>query len=132
MGEIGGGLLVLLGVADGDAEDDAARLARKVVRLRIFPDDHRPLNRSLLDVGGDALVVSQFTLLADTRKGRRPSFIRAADPEVAERLYLDFVDRVREHGLTVETGRFAADMQVASTNDGPVTIILTTRPEDLI
>ena len=132
VGEIGRGLLVLLGVAGDDGEEDARTLARKVAVLRIFPDDHRPLNRSLTDVGGEVLAVSQFTLLADTRKGRRPSFVRAADPELAERLYGDFVDALRAEGLPVQTGRFGATMQVASVNDGPVTVLLSTTSEDAI
>ena len=127
VGDIGRGLLVLLGVADGDSDDDAAHLARKIARIRIFPDDDKPMNRSVVDVDGSVLVVSQFTLLADTRKGRRPSFLRAGSPEEADRLYLEFVEQVRHLGLAVETGRFGASMQVESTNDGPVTILLTTR-----
>jgi len=127
---IGRGLLVLLGVARGDESRDAAALAKKVVNLRIFPDDHRPLNRSLLDTGGEVLAVSQFTLLADTSRGRRPSFVRSADPEIAEPLYEEFVAAVAAFGPKVETGRFGASMQVASVNDGPVTVLLSTRAED--
>lgn len=130
--EIGRGLLVLLGVGEGDGPADARTLAAKVVHLRIFPDDHRPLNRSLLDAGGEVLVVSQFTLLADTSRGRRPSFVHAADPELAEPLCREFAAAVAEFGPTVRTGRFGASMQVASVNDGPVTILLTTRTEDSI
>jgi D-tyrosyl-tRNA(Tyr) deacylase len=130
--EIGRGLLVLLGVAEGDGVEEARTLARKVADLRIFPDDHRPLNRSVIDVGGEVLAVSQFTLLADTRKGRRPSFVRAAGPEVAEPLYLEFVEAVRARGLPVQTGRFGATMLVSSVNDGPVTVLVSTSPEDAI
>jgi D-tyrosyl-tRNA(Tyr) deacylase len=132
VGEIGAGLLVLLGVAADDGSAEASALARKVAQLRIFPDDHRPLNRSVEDAGGAILAVSQFTLLADTRKGRRPSFVAAAPPERAEPLYLEFVEALRARGLRVETGRFGATMQVASTNDGPVTVLLSTKSEDAI
>lgn len=127
---IGRGLLVLLGVAEGDESKDAVALAKKVVHLRIFPDDHRPMNRSLLDAGGEVLAVSQFTLLADTSRGRRPSFIRSADPEIAEPLYEEFVAAVAAFGPEVRTGRFGASMQVSSVNDGPVTVLLSTRAED--
>lgn len=129
---IGRGLLVLLGVAEGDLREDATALARKIANLRIFPDDHRPMNRSILDVGGEVLVVSQFTLLADTSRGRRPSFIYSAPPELAEPLCGDLVDALRSHELPVETGRFGASMQVGSVNDGPVTVLLSTRPEDTL
>jgi D-tyrosyl-tRNA(Tyr) deacylase len=132
VGEIGHGLLVLLGVAPDDGDREVELLAKKVAELRIFADDHRPMNRSVTDVEGALLVVSQFTLLADTRKGRRPSFIRAAPPEIAEPRYEEFVDALRARGLPVETGEFGATMQVASTNDGPVTVILTTGREDAI
>jgi len=127
---IGRGLLVLVGVAEGDESSDAAALARKVAHLRIFPDDHRPLNRSLLDTGGEVLAVSQFTLLADTSRGRRPSFVRSAAPEIAEPLYEEFVAALAAFGPTVRKGCFGASMQVASVNDGPVTILLSTRAED--
>jgi D-tyrosyl-tRNA(Tyr) deacylase len=129
---IGAGLLVLLGVAEGDGEEDAAALARKIANLRIFPDDHRPLNRSILDVGGEVLVVSQFTLLADTSRGRRPSFIRSAPPEIAEPLCSVFAAAIEGLGLPVRTGRFGASMRVGSVNDGPVTIVLSTGAEDSI
>lgn len=132
MGRIGPGLLVLLGVAPEDGSAEVEHLARKVAQLRIFKDEHRPMNRSVEDVGGEVLVVSQFTLLADTRKGRRPSFIRAAPPEIAEPRYLEFVEVLRSRGLRVETGEFGATMQVSSTNDGPVTVLLTTGREDTI
>ncbi|MFO7572445.1 MAG: D-aminoacyl-tRNA deacylase [Gaiellaceae bacterium] len=120
----GGGILVLLGVAVEDTEDDAARLAGKLADLRIFEDEQGRLDRSLLDVAGDALVVSQFTLLADTSKGRRPSFGAAARPEVAEPIYGRFCDTLRERGVRVETGVFGARMDVALVNDGPVTIVV--------
>ena len=127
IGAIKCGLLLLVGVAEGDAEDDARRLAQKCAEMRIFPDQAGRFNRSLLDAGGEALVVSQFTLLADTRRGRRPSFIAAAPPELAERLYQVFVDAARELQLVVATGRFRADMAVSLVNDGPVTILLDSR-----
>jgi D-tyrosyl-tRNA(Tyr) deacylase len=130
--EIGHGLLVLLGVAEGDDAGDAEKLAGKVAKLRVFADDHRPINRSVEDVGGSILAVSQFTLLADTSRGNRPSFIRSAAPELAESLYGEFVAHLRARGLAVETGRFGATMGVASLNDGPVTVILSTRPGDEI
>jgi D-tyrosyl-tRNA(Tyr) deacylase len=121
---IGNGLLVLLGVADQDVAQDAEFLANKIAHLRIFEDENGKLNRSLIEVGGEMLVVSQFTLLADCRKGRRPSFIDAAAPEKATELYQYFVERVEQMGIPVQTGRFRAVMQVALVNDGPVTLIL--------
>ena len=121
---IGPGLLVLLGVATGDTVKNADYLADKISHLRIFEDDQEKMNRSLLDTGGDMLVVSQFTLMGDCRKGRRPSFIKAARPEEADPIYEFFVQRVREKGVYVETGRFRAMMAVSLINDGPVTIIL--------
>ncbi len=124
LGAIGAGLVVLLGVADGDTAADADRLAGKVARLRIFPADDGRFDRSLLDTGGSALVVSQFTLLASTVKGNRPSFTEAAKPELAEPLVERFCVALRELGLQVETGRFGARMQVELVNDGPVTIVL--------
>ena len=123
-GEIGNGLLVLLGIAAEDGEDDAARLAGKVARLRVFENDERRLDRSLLDTGGAALVVSQFTLIADTQKGNRPSFAAAAAPEEAEPLVERFCAALRELGVPVETGVFGARMEVELVNDGPVTIVL--------
>ena len=124
--ESGAGLLVLLGIAAGDDADIAARLATKVANLRIFENEEGKFNRSLLDVGGEALVVSQFTLLADTGRGNRPSFTEAARPEVAEPLYERFCRSLRETGVRVETGVFGAYMAVRLVNDGPVTIILET------
>jgi D-tyrosyl-tRNA(Tyr) deacylase len=123
-GEIGPGLVVLLGVARADDAAAAERLAGKVGRLRIFGDERGKFDRSLLDMAGDALVVSQFTLIADTRKGNRPSFVDAAPPEVAEPLYEQFCDTLRREGVPVETGVFGARMAVELVNDGPVTIVL--------
>jgi len=124
VGQIGSGLLVLLGVAKGDTAKDADYLANKIINLRIFEDQDRKMNRSLLETGGELLAVSQFTLLADCRKGRRPSFIEAAEPEKATDLYETFVNMVRAKGVAVQTGRFRAMMEVALINDGPVTIII--------
>jgi len=125
-GEIGGGLCVLLGVARGDGEEEASRLAGKVARLRVFADESGRFDRSLLDLGAAALVVSQFTLIADTAKGNRPSFGDAAGPEDAEPLYERFCDELRTLGVPVETGVFGAKMQLSLVNDGPVTIVLDT------
>jgi D-aminoacyl-tRNA deacylase len=123
-GEIGSGLCVLLGVARGDGAEEAARLAGKVARLRIFEDERGRFDRSLLDLGGAALVVSQFTLIADTAKGNRPSFSEAAPLEDAEPLYERFCAELGALGVTVATGIFGARMHVELTNDGPVTIVL--------
>ena len=123
-GEIGRGLCVLLGVARGDGEEQAARLAAKVARLRIFPDDAGRFDRSVEDVAGATLVVSQFTLVADTAKGNRPSFAQAAPPAEAEALYERFCAELRAFGLAVETGVFGAKMELELVNDGPVTIVL--------
>jgi D-aminoacyl-tRNA deacylase len=125
-GEIGRGLCILLGVALGDGEVEAERLAGKIARLRIFPDDDRRFDRSVLDIGGAALVVSQFTLIADTAKGNRPSFAGAAPPGQAEPLYERFTAELRGLGLPVETGVFGAGMEVELVNDGPVTVVLDT------
>ena len=124
VGRIGQGLLVLLGVARDDGAEDADYLANKIINLRIFEDEDGKMNRSLLEIGGQLLAVSQFTLLADCRKGRRPSFIAAADPEKATELYETFIERVRHRGVEVQTGRFQAMMEVALINDGPVTIVV--------
>ena len=126
-GEITRGLLVLLGVAKQDQEKDAAWMAEKVVGLRIFEDGEGKMNRGLLDVEGALLAVSQFTLLGDSRKGRRPSFIDAAPPEEAEALYRTFVSKTRSLGAKTETGKFQAHMAVHLVNDGPVTILLDSR-----
>jgi D-tyrosyl-tRNA(Tyr) deacylase len=123
-GEIGPGVCVLLGVARRDGAAEAERLAEKVARLRIFENEDGRFDRSLLDVGGEALVVSQFTLIADTRKGNRPSFGEAAPPEDAEPLYEAFCEGLREHGVEVATGRFGERMALQIVNDGPVTIVL--------
>ena len=127
VGSIGPGLVVLLGVAAGDADTDADYLADKVLNLRVFPDEAGQMNRSVLDVSGGLLVVSQFTRLGDTRRGRRPSYIEAAPPEEADRLYQHFVSRLRPSGLPVATGVFRAMMDVALVNQGPVTILLDSR-----
>jgi D-tyrosyl-tRNA(Tyr) deacylase len=127
VGAIGGGLLVLLGVEEGDGEQDAEGLAKKTAELRLFEDAEGKMNLSVMEVGGEVLVVSQFTLAADCRKGRRPGFSRAAEPETANRLYLYFVELLKGRGLTVATGRFQAMMQVHLVNDGPVTFLLDSR-----
>jgi D-tyrosyl-tRNA(Tyr) deacylase len=124
VGEIGAGLCILLGVGREDGEAEAKRLAGRVARLRIFENEDGRFDRSLLDVGGEALVVSQFTLIADTSKGNRPSFTAAAPPEQAEPLYEVFCAALRELGVGVATGRFGARMAVELVNDGPVTIVL--------
>jgi D-tyrosyl-tRNA(Tyr) deacylase len=126
-GRIDRGLLVYLGVARGDTEEDSGRLAEKIAYLRIFEDDEGKMNKSVLDSGGGVLAVSQFTLLADTRKGRRPYYGDAADGETAKALYECFMDRIRKTGLVCESGVFQAHMEVAYVNDGPVTIVLDSR-----
>ncbi len=128
-GVIDRGFLVLLGVAEDDNQDDVIYLAQKIVGLRIFEDEQGKINRQLTEVGGSVLIVSQFTLLGDCRKGRRPSFVRAARPEKAEELYRSFVAEVRGQGISVETGRFQEHMQVELVNDGPVTLLLDSRKE---
>ena len=127
VGRIDRGLVVLVGVASGDTEKDAQYLVQKITGLRIFADEEGKFNLSALDIGGELLLVSQFTLLADTRKGRRPSFIEAAPPEQAEALFECFVAQARASGLRVATGRFQQHMQVAIQNDGPVTLMLDSR-----
>lgn len=124
LGEIGAGLLILVCAMDGDAEANADTLAAKVAKLRIFKDEADKMNRSLLDTGGAALVVSQFTLAADTRSGNRPGFSTAARPDEGERLYEYFAGQLRAQGVEVAQGRFGADMKVSLVNDGPVTIWL--------
>jgi D-tyrosyl-tRNA(Tyr) deacylase len=124
VGEISTGLVVLLGVAEGDGEEEARWLVRKMVELRIFEDGEGRMNLSLADVGGEVLLVSQFTLLADTRKGRRPSFTRAAPPDVGRALYGRTTELLREAGVAVATGEFGARMLVEIRNEGPVTILL--------
>jgi D-tyrosyl-tRNA(Tyr) deacylase len=128
VGEIGTGLCVLLGVARHDGEEEATRLASRIARLRVFENEEGRFDRSLLDVHGAALVVSQFTLIADTAKGNRPSFTEAAPPEQAEPLYEAFCSALRELGVEVATGRFGARMAVDLVNDGPVTIVLDSGP----
>ncbi|MEJ5366566.1 MAG: D-aminoacyl-tRNA deacylase [Desulfosoma sp.] len=127
VGAVNRGLLVFVGVGRGDTDEDARYLAEKIVHLRIFPDDDDKLNRSVLDIGGAVLVVSQFTLWGDCRKGRRPSFVDAAPPDQAKRLYGAFVQALRDHTVPVETGVFQETMAVHLTNDGPVTILLDSR-----
>ena len=127
VGEVGRGLLVLLGVAQGDTPEQARWLADKVVSLRLFGDDAGKMNRDVTEVGGGVLVVSQFTLLGDCRKGRRPSFIGAAPPEVAVPLYEAFIDAVRARGVPTAAGRFGALMQVELVNDGPVTLVVDSK-----
>jgi len=127
VGQIDRGLLVLVGVALGDTVEQARWLADKIVGLRIFPDEEGKMNRGLVDVGGEALVVSQFTLVGDCQKGRRPSFVNAAPPEIAIPLYEEFVLAVRALGIPTATGRFGAVMQVELTNEGPVTLIVESK-----
>jgi D-tyrosyl-tRNA(Tyr) deacylase len=124
---IGPGMLVLLGVAENDAPEDARYLAEKIIRLRIFSDKNGKMNRSLTDTDGEMLVVSQFTLLGDCRKGRRPSFVHAAKPETANALYEAFVAQVHDQGIKVQTGCFGAIMDVSLINDGPVTLVLESK-----
>ena len=124
VGEIGKGILVFVGVGEGDTEKDSEFLAGKVAHLRIFPDENDLMNRSLIETEGAALVVSQFTLWGDCRKGRRPSFARAADPEKAKKLYDHFATNLRGKGLSVSTGKFQEMMDVHLVNDGPVTLLI--------
>ena len=126
-GEIGPGLVLLLGIAKDDAPEDVEYVVNKCAGLRIFGDEQGKMNRSLHDVGGEVLAISQFTLFGDTRKGRRPSFESAAPPEHAEPLYELAVERLREHGIRVATGRFSAYMEVSLVNDGPVTLTVESR-----
>lgn len=127
IGQIGRGLLVLLGVEKNDTPRDAEYLVNKVIGLRVFPDDEGKMNRGLIEANGRLLVVSQFTLLGDMRKGMRPSFINAADPEHGNQLYEKFVEIARGQGVEVQTGQFRADMKVHLVNDGPVTIMIDSR-----
>ncbi len=129
VGEIGTGLLLLVAFTHGDTTAEIAWMADKVVGLRIFPDDEGRMNRSVVDAGGSLLVVSQFTLYGDARKGRRPSFIDAAPPEIAVPLYESFVAALRSSGVVTATGEFGADMQVELVNDGPVTLVLDRNPD---
>ena len=129
VGAIGQGLMVLLGVAQGDTSQEAKSLAEKTAGLRIFEDDAGKMNRSVEEIGGSLLVVSQFTLLGDCRKGRRPGFTDAAPPELADQLYEEYVAALRNRGVNVATGVFRADMQVALVNNGPVTMLLDSRKQ---
>ena len=129
VGAIDQGLMVLLGVAQGDTSKDSAYLADKTAGLRIFEDDDGKMNRSVADIGGSILIISQFTLLGDCRKGRRPGFTDAAPPELADKLYEEYVHALRSQGVTVATGVFRANMQVSLVNDGPVTIMLDSRKQ---
>ncbi len=126
-GSIKKGFTVLLGVEEGDTKDDVKYLAEKIVGLRVFDDNEGKMNLSLSDVGGEILAISQFTLLGDCRKGKRPSFIKAAQPALANDLYRDFVDRCKEGGIRVEEGVFQAEMLVNIVNDGPVTLLIDSR-----
>jgi D-aminoacyl-tRNA deacylase len=127
VGQIGAGLLVFVGVAQDDTETDVRYLAEKIVDLRVFPDDEGKMNRSLEETRGSMLIISQFTLFGDGRKGRRPSFIEAALPEKGEQLYSDFVAAVQRRGIAIATGQFRAHMEVALVNDGPVTLLLDSK-----
>ncbi|GCF93255.1 D-aminoacyl-tRNA deacylase [Enterococcus florum] len=127
IGKIGKGFMILLGIHEDDTKEDADYLVRKIPLLRVFEDADGKMNQSIQDVGGSILSVSQFTLYADTKKGNRPSFIKAARPETAIPLYEYFNEKLREQGVVVETGEFGGDMAVALVNDGPVTIIFDTR-----
>lgn len=127
VGSINKGLLVFLGVGNEDTINDLNYLFEKIVNLRIFEDDNEKMNLSLLDINGEILVVSQFTLYGDARKGRRPNFTEAADPDIAKDMYLKFIDKCKEINLRVEAGRFGAHMEVNIVNDGPVTILLDSK-----
>ena len=127
VGQIGLGILALVGVGDGDAAADIEYVASKIRDLRVFGDEQGKMNRSVVDIGGSVLVVSQFTLMGDARKGRRPAFDAAAAPAAARELYEGLIDRLKGNGLRIETGVFQATMQVESVNDGPVTILLDSR-----
>ena len=130
IGEIATGFLILLGVEQSDAQDDLNYLVKKTIGLRIFKDDNKNMNLSIKDVGGEALVVSQFTLCADTSRGRRPSFIKAAYPEEADSMYQQFCEQLTMNNLSVQTGKFGAMMDVSLVNDGPVTILLDSREKN--
>ena len=130
IGEIATGFLILLGVEQSDTQDDLNYLVKKTIGLRIFKDDNKNMNLSIQDIGGKALVVSQFTLCADTSRGRRPSFIKAANPEEADSMYQQFCEQLTMNNLSVQTGKFGAMMDVSLVNDGPVTIILDSREKN--
>lgn len=126
--EIGNGLLILVGIEEADAEEDISWISKKIVNLRIFPDENEVMNKSLLDVGGEILLISQFTLHASTKKGNRPSYIKAARPEVAIPIYENFIQTLEsELGKPIGTGEFGADMKVSLINDGPVTILIDSK-----
>lgn len=128
---IGQGLLILLGIEDADTDEDIQWLCHKIVNLRIFPDENEVMNKSILDVGGDILLVSQFTLHASTKKGNRPSYIRASKPEFAIPMYEKFIEQLQQDlGKNIQTGEFGADMKVALINDGPVTIIIDSKNKE--
>ncbi len=129
VGEINQGLMVLLGVGNEDAESDVEYLSEKIINLRIFEDNDGKMNKSLLDIGGEILVVSQFTLYGDCRKGRRPGFDKAARPDIAKELYESFLNRCREYGIITRSGIFQADMLVDISNNGPVTLLLDSKKE---
>ena len=129
IGKIGRGLLILLGVDKKDRPADADYLVEKIINLRVFEDKDGRMNRSLIEIGGKLLIVSQFTLLGDCRKGRRPSFVNAAGPEKANELYMYFIARVEQKGITAETGQFGAMMDVSLINDGPVTLIVESKKQ---
>lgn len=130
IGEIATGFLIFLGVEQSDTQDDLDYLVKKIIGLRIFKDDNKNMNLSIQDIGGEALVVSQFTLCADTSRGRRPSFIKAANPEEADSMYQQFCEQLKMNNLSVQTGKFGAIMDVSLVNDGPVTIILNSREKN--
>ena len=130
IGEIATGFLILLGVEQSDTQDDLNYLVKKAIGLRIFKDDNKNMNLSIKDVGGETLVVSQFTLCADTSRGRRPSFIKAAIPEEAESMYQQFCEQLTMKNISVQTGKFGAMMEVSLVNDGPVTIVLDSREKN--
>jgi len=130
IGEIATGFLILLGVEQSDTQDDLDYLVKKIIGLRIFKDDNKNMTLSIQDVGGKALVVSQFTLCADTSRGRRPSFIKAANPEEADSMYQQFCEQLTMNNLSVQTGKFGAIMDVSLVNDGPVTIVLDSREKN--
>ncbi|MFT4856685.1 MAG: D-tyrosyl-tRNA(Tyr) deacylase [Algoriphagus sp.] len=126
--EIGVGLLILVGIEEADAEEDISWLSKKIANLRMYPDDNQVMNKSIMDVAGEVLLISQFTLLASTKKGNRPSYIKAARPEVAIPLYENFIQTLEsELGKPIRTGEFGADMKVALINDGPVTILIDSK-----
>jgi D-tyrosyl-tRNA(Tyr) deacylase len=127
IGKCNRGYMILLGVENGDEQADVKQLAAKISKLRVFEDEEGRMNKSIMDVGGDILLISQFTLLADCRKGNRPSFINAAPPETAKPLYENFIEELRLLGIPVQGGEFGADMKVELLNDGPVTILLDSR-----